>query len=189
MGDPFNPLASVIVFQHNPDTLTRTLQARTAGSDNAATGEVLRLTGPPQESIKCARDAPYGFLWRTRQPQDFSSGCVVAALVRACRVRVKRVGVVLEHDHARQWIERIHRNYGTLKQAREPGNVVIDKPSLQGCSYKSLGQLRISIRVVEGLPTHQCFDLLRLLIFVSGVVSPEFYLSNSVKRRTGAFVD
>ncbi len=51
--DPFNPLASVIVFQYNPDTLTRTLQARTAGSDNAASGEVLRLTGPPQESIKC----------------------------------------------------------------------------------------------------------------------------------------
>lgn len=51
--DPFNPLASVIVFQYNPDTLTRTLQARTAGSDNAATGALLRLTGPPQESIKC----------------------------------------------------------------------------------------------------------------------------------------
>jgi hypothetical protein len=51
--DPLNPLASVIVFQYNPETLTRTLQARTAGSDNAMTGEVLRLTGPPEESIKC----------------------------------------------------------------------------------------------------------------------------------------
>lgn len=48
--DPFNPLASVIVFQYNPDTLTRTLTAQTAGG-NAAQGEALRLKGPPQETI------------------------------------------------------------------------------------------------------------------------------------------
>jgi Contractile injection system tube protein len=50
--DPFNPLASVIIFQYNPDTLTRTLTAQTSGSDNAAKGEALRLKGPPQETIK-----------------------------------------------------------------------------------------------------------------------------------------
>ena len=48
--DPFNPLASVIVFQYNPDTLTRTLTAQTAGG-NTAQGEALRLKGPPQETI------------------------------------------------------------------------------------------------------------------------------------------
>jgi hypothetical protein len=48
--DPFNPLASVIVFQYNPDTLTRTLTAQTV-SGNAAQGEALRLKGPPQETI------------------------------------------------------------------------------------------------------------------------------------------
>jgi hypothetical protein len=48
--DPFNPLASVIVFQYNPDTLTRTLTAQTAGG-NVAQGEALRLKGPPQETI------------------------------------------------------------------------------------------------------------------------------------------
>src|SRR5262245_58464385 len=48
--DPFNPLASVIVFQYNPDTLTRTLTAQTTGG-NQAQGEALRLKGPPQESI------------------------------------------------------------------------------------------------------------------------------------------
>ena len=48
--DPFNPLASVIVFQYNPDTLTRTLTAQaTGGTPNS--GEALRLKGPPQESI------------------------------------------------------------------------------------------------------------------------------------------
>ena len=50
--DPFNPLASVIIFQYNPDTLTRTITAQTAGSDNADKGEALRLKGPPKETIK-----------------------------------------------------------------------------------------------------------------------------------------
>lgn len=47
--DPFNPLASVVVFQYNPDTLTRTLTAQTTGGTNP--GEALRLKGPPQEAI------------------------------------------------------------------------------------------------------------------------------------------
>jgi hypothetical protein len=48
--DPFNPLASVIVFQYNPDTLTRTITAQTTGG-NADRGEALRLKGPPTEQI------------------------------------------------------------------------------------------------------------------------------------------
>jgi hypothetical protein len=50
--DPFNPLASVIVFQYNPEKLTRTLKAQTAGSDSADSKEALRLKGPPDETIK-----------------------------------------------------------------------------------------------------------------------------------------
>jgi hypothetical protein len=49
--DPFNPLASVIVFQYNPDTLTRTLAAQVTGGEGDQT-EALRLSGPPQETIK-----------------------------------------------------------------------------------------------------------------------------------------
>jgi hypothetical protein len=49
--DPFNPLASVIVFQYNPDTMTRTISAQTTGG-TADRGEALRLKGPPQETIK-----------------------------------------------------------------------------------------------------------------------------------------
>jgi hypothetical protein len=49
--DPLNPLASIIVFQYNPDTLTRTLTAQTAG-DEGDKGEAMRLKGPPQETIK-----------------------------------------------------------------------------------------------------------------------------------------
>lgn len=48
--DPFNPLASVIVFQYNPDTMTRRLEARATGGEGER-GEAFRLTGPPKETI------------------------------------------------------------------------------------------------------------------------------------------
>lgn len=48
--DVFNPLASVVVFQYNPDTMTRKLDARTAGGDGEK-GEAFRLSGPPKETI------------------------------------------------------------------------------------------------------------------------------------------
>ncbi len=48
--DLLNPLASVVVFQYNPDTMTRRLEARGA-SGGGDQGEALRLTGPPKETI------------------------------------------------------------------------------------------------------------------------------------------
>jgi hypothetical protein len=41
-----------IAFQYNPDALTRTITAQSTGGDNADKGEVLRLKGPPVETIK-----------------------------------------------------------------------------------------------------------------------------------------
>ena len=53
--DPVNPLASLIVFQYNPDTMTRRLEARSiGGGDNGDRSEALRLTGPPKETITLA---------------------------------------------------------------------------------------------------------------------------------------
>jgi hypothetical protein len=48
--DPLNPLASIIVFQYNPETVSRTITARAAGQDADQT-EALRLKGPPSETI------------------------------------------------------------------------------------------------------------------------------------------
>jgi hypothetical protein len=48
--DPLNPLASVIIFQYNPKTLSRRLNAQTSG-EGGARSEVLRLNGPPVETI------------------------------------------------------------------------------------------------------------------------------------------
>src|SRR5262249_49423041 len=50
--DPVNPIASVVVFQYNPDTMTRKLEARTSGgTGTGGRSEALRLTGPPKETI------------------------------------------------------------------------------------------------------------------------------------------
>jgi hypothetical protein len=46
-----DPLSSIVLFQYNPETLTRTLQANAAGEASDKT-EALRLKGPPNESIK-----------------------------------------------------------------------------------------------------------------------------------------
>lgn len=50
--DLLNPLASVIAFQYNPDTLTRSLQAQTSGGESGDRSEALRLKGAPIETIR-----------------------------------------------------------------------------------------------------------------------------------------
>jgi hypothetical protein len=49
--DLFNPIPSVIAFQYNPQTVTRTLKARGPSGDGGR-AEAQRLTGPPEEDIK-----------------------------------------------------------------------------------------------------------------------------------------
>jgi len=44
------PLWSVLVFQYNPDTMTRRLELRAVSSEGDG-GETFRLTGPPKETI------------------------------------------------------------------------------------------------------------------------------------------
>src|SRR5215212_3221579 len=51
--DEFNPLASVILFQYNPETLRRSLTARTPHrpwGELPDRSEALRLAGPPEET-------------------------------------------------------------------------------------------------------------------------------------------
>jgi hypothetical protein len=49
--DPPNPTPQVIVFQYNPNTLTRTLEAQVA-EDEGKSGSPPRLKGAPVETIK-----------------------------------------------------------------------------------------------------------------------------------------
>ena len=48
--DIFTPIPGVILFQYNPDTLTRRLKARTSGQGGNKS-EALRLQGAPEETI------------------------------------------------------------------------------------------------------------------------------------------
>src|SRR5215218_10461632 len=53
--DEFNPLASVILFQYNPETLRRSLTARTPEprrGEQVDKNEQMRLAGPPEETIQ-----------------------------------------------------------------------------------------------------------------------------------------
>jgi hypothetical protein len=50
--DVNNPVASIIVFQYNPEQLTRTLEAQTADSEGADREEVMRLKGAPIETLQ-----------------------------------------------------------------------------------------------------------------------------------------
>jgi hypothetical protein len=52
--DPANPLASIIVFQYNPERVIRTLTPQISGTNGgqAAPGEAMRLAGPPLEEIR-----------------------------------------------------------------------------------------------------------------------------------------
>jgi len=45
-------IVDVVSFQYNPDTLTRTIQPRAIGGEPGDRLEVLRLTGPPHETVK-----------------------------------------------------------------------------------------------------------------------------------------
>jgi hypothetical protein len=49
--DLLRPVPSVIAFQYNPETLTRSLKARAMGGEGAKS-EAMRLTGAPEETIK-----------------------------------------------------------------------------------------------------------------------------------------
>jgi hypothetical protein len=48
--DARKPVASVVVFQYNPEKVTRQLKPKT-GSPGGAEGEALRLAGPPEETF------------------------------------------------------------------------------------------------------------------------------------------
>ena len=39
--DPLNPLASIVIFQYNPDTMTRTISAQSAGGSTDREGPLI----------------------------------------------------------------------------------------------------------------------------------------------------
>ncbi|SRR6266568_4848057 len=60
----------VIALQYNPDTLTRTLQVKGVGAESGDRSEVLRLKGPPSETIKVDVEIDATDRLETAQPGD-----------------------------------------------------------------------------------------------------------------------
>jgi hypothetical protein len=75
--DPMNPLASVIVFQYNPEKVTRSLAPQGAGTKTdggTAPGEALRLLGPPEETISVEVDIDATDQLEKAQPPTTTAG-------------------------------------------------------------------------------------------------------------------
>ena len=72
--DPMNPVASVVVFQYNPDTMTRRLEPRGAGGNAGDKGEAYRLAGPPKETITLAIEMDATDALAEAQPLAVASG-------------------------------------------------------------------------------------------------------------------
>lgn len=75
--DPMNPLASVIVFQYNPEKVTRSLAPQSAGTKadgGTAPREALRLLGPPEETINLEVDIDATDQLEKAQPPTTTAG-------------------------------------------------------------------------------------------------------------------
>ena len=72
--DKTNPVASIIVFQYNPDTMTRRLEARTSGGEGGDRSEVLRLTSAPKETITINIELDATDQLETANPQAVAAG-------------------------------------------------------------------------------------------------------------------
>jgi hypothetical protein len=54
--DLFNPVSSIVVFQYNPDKLSRSIKPRASGGDGGSKAEALRIQGAPEETISLQAD-------------------------------------------------------------------------------------------------------------------------------------
>lgn len=94
--DTANPRPSVIVFQYNPDTLTRSLTPQASG----ATGnphEALRLQGPPQETIQLEIELDATDQLEQAQPRALALG-IYPSLAALEMLLYPRSALVLENE-------------------------------------------------------------------------------------------
>jgi hypothetical protein len=71
--DPLVPVPNIVVFQYNPDTMTRRLEAR-AVSQEGDRGEAFRLTGAPKETITLSVEIDAAEQLENGDPQALALG-------------------------------------------------------------------------------------------------------------------
>jgi hypothetical protein len=92
--DPLNPLASIIVFQYNPDTMTRRLEARSTGGEGGDRSEAFRLTGPPIEKITLSIELDATDLLEEQNPLAIAAGVSPALSALEMLIYPKSLSVI-----------------------------------------------------------------------------------------------
>lgn len=93
--DPFNPFASAVVFQYNPETLTRRIEPRAAGGgEQSDRSEAFRLTGPPKETITFSAEVDLADQLEQGNPQAIASGLQPALSALEMMVYPKSISVI-----------------------------------------------------------------------------------------------
>lgn len=75
--DLMNPVASVVVFQYNPESMTRRIEPRAMGGEGDRS-EAFRLTGPPKETITLAVEVDATDQLESGSPQATIAGVTPA---------------------------------------------------------------------------------------------------------------
>lgn len=91
--DKLNPLASVIVFQYNPEQLTRALRAQTSGQGSDP-GAALRIKAPPREDIRVTLELDAADQLEKRDPVAGSLGLLPTLASLEMLLYPKSVGVI-----------------------------------------------------------------------------------------------
>lgn len=72
--DPLSPLSRIVIFQYNPDSLTRTLTPRTAATQGRTAADAHRIWGAPIEKISMTVDIDAADQLETGDPIAATTG-------------------------------------------------------------------------------------------------------------------
>ena len=101
--DPANPQSSTIVFQYNPETMTRSLEARsTGGTEGGDKSEAFRLTGPPKETITLSIELDAADQLERADPQAVEMGVYPALSALEMLLYPRSSKVIADTELARQ---------------------------------------------------------------------------------------
>ncbi len=104
--NPIIPIPNLILFQYNPDSLTRRLEARsTGGGEGSDRAEAFRLTGPPKETITLSVEMDAADQLERVDPLAVISGLAPALAALELMLYPKS-------DHHRQCDSRASRHFG-----------------------------------------------------------------------------
>jgi hypothetical protein len=138
--DPTNPVASVILFQYNPETLTRRLEPRAVSDERGDQTEAYRLSGPPKETISVTVEVDAADQLERGDPQAVAAGVYPALSALE----------LLVYPNSQRIIQNT-----TLAQA---GNIEIIPPEAPMTLFVWGPQRVLPVRVTSFSITEQAYD-------------------------------